>query len=117
MKHFKFEMRGKRRIHQKPTVSEVKHYRWWLMAELEFLSPRLVVALGGTAALALSGRQVSVTKMRGRQEFPPFAGFLTVHPSYLLRLPDAEAKASAYRAFIDDLRQVREIAGERRKAA
>ncbi|MCT8267608.1 UdgX family uracil-DNA binding protein [Afifella sp. JA880] len=117
VKHFKFEMRGKRRIHQKPTVSEVKHYRWWLMAELEFLSPRLVVALGGTAALALSGRQVSVTKMRGRQEFPPFAGFLTVHPSYLLRLPDAEAKASAYRAFVDDLRQVREIVDERREAA
>ncbi len=56
VKHFKFEQRGKRRIHSKPTAGEVKHYRWWLEKELELVRPKLVVALGGTAVLALTGK-------------------------------------------------------------
>src|ERR1700760_3243117 len=68
VKHFKFEPRGKRRIHQKPTMGEVKRYRWWLMKELDFVKPKLVVALGGTAAAALTGKAVSVTKDRGRAD-------------------------------------------------
>ena len=105
VKHFKFTLRGKRRIHEKPTAGEVSHYRWWLERELGFVAPRLVVALGATAVLALTGKALPITRARGPANFGrPFAGFVTVHPSYLLRLPDA-AKAEAYRAFVDDLRR------------
>jgi DNA polymerase len=106
VKHFKFEQRGKRRIHQKPTAGEVKHYRWWLLKELEFVQPRLVVALGATAALALTGKAVSITQARGEAIFDPFPGYITVHPSYLLRLPDEAAKREAYAAFLADLKHV-----------
>jgi uracil-DNA glycosylase len=110
VKHFKYEQRGKRRIHQKPTMGEVKHYRWWLLKELELVRPKLVVALGGTAALALTGRQLSVTKVRGPYELGEFPGYVTVHPSYLLRIPDAAAKKDAYHAFVADLRAARKLA-------
>ncbi len=82
VKHFKFEVRGKRRIHQKPGAGEVAHYRWWLERELAFVAPRLVVALGATAMLALSGRQVPITRARGPASFgdKPYRGFVTVHP-------------------------------------
>jgi hypothetical protein len=89
VKHFKFEERGKRRIHQKPTAGEVKHYRWWLEKELELIRPKLVVALGGTAVLAMTGKSVPITRVRGPMAFrTAFDGYVTVHPSYLLRLPD-----------------------------
>ncbi|MET7243974.1 UdgX family uracil-DNA binding protein [Methylobacterium sp. EM32] len=106
VKHFKFEQRGKRRIHQKPSAGEVAHYRWWLDRELAFVAPRLVVALGATAVLALTGRPVPVTRARGPATFgeKPYAGFVTVHPSYLLRLPD-EARGEAYAGFVADLRR------------
>ena len=110
VKHFKYEQRGKRRIHQKPTMGEVKHYRWWLQKELELVQPKLVVALGGTAAFALAGKQLSVTKVRGPYDFGEFPGYVTVHPSYLLRIPDAAAKKEAYRAFVADLRAARQLA-------
>ncbi|MER2269095.1 UdgX family uracil-DNA binding protein [Methylobacterium oxalidis] len=118
VKHFKFEERGKRRIHQKPTAGEVSHYRWWLDRELDFVAPKLVVALGATAVLALTGKAIPITRARGPFRFERldnrFQGFITVHPSYLLRLPD-EAKQDAYAAFVDDLRRVealgRELAG------
>jgi DNA polymerase len=110
VKHFKFVQHGKRRIHQKPTLSEVKHYRWWLIEELSFVQPRLVVALGGTAALALTGKAVSVTRARGQAQFGDFRGYVTVHPSYLLRLPDGAAKTAAYREFCADLTRIRELA-------
>lgn len=103
VKHFKFEERGKRRIHQKPTIGEVKHYRWWLMRELEFVKPKLVVALGGTAVLALSGKTVAITSARGAYNFGEQAGFITVHPSYLLRLPDDESRVQAFKLFASDL--------------
>jgi uracil-DNA glycosylase len=110
VKHFKYEQRGKRRLHQKPTTGEVKHYRWWLLKELEIVQPKLVVALGGTAVLALAGKQVSVIKARGPRRLGEFAGLVTVHPSYLLRIPDAASKTAAYRAFVADLRAARKIA-------
>ena len=110
VKHFKYEQRGKRRLHQKPTTGEVKHYRWWLLKELEIVQPKLVVALGGTAALALTGKQLSVMKARGPHALGEFPGFVTVHPSYLLRIPDAAAKKAAYRDFVADLRAARKIA-------
>ncbi|MFK5596431.1 UdgX family uracil-DNA binding protein [Methylobacterium sp. HMF5984] len=112
VKHFKFEERGKRRIHQKPTAGEVSHYRWWLDRELDFVAPKLVVALGATAVLALTGKQIPITRARGPFRFERlddrFQGFITVHPSYLLRLPD-EAKEEAYATFVDDLRRVAEL--------
>jgi DNA polymerase len=114
VKHFKFVARGKRRIHQKPTTGEVKHYRWWLEQELKLVAPRLVVALGGTAARALSGKPISVMRYRGEAQLGPYRGFITVHPSYLLRLPESEA-GTARAAFLADLRRIRDIA-ERRRA-
>ncbi len=109
VKHFKFEPRGKKRIHQKPTMGEVKHYRWWLMKELELVKPRLVVALGGTAAAALSGHTVSVTRARGPATFENWQGYITVHPSYLLRIPDAAAKKEAYGDFLTDLKRIQHL--------
>ena len=110
MKHFKYEQRGKRRLHQKPTAGEVRHYRWWLQQELELVAPRIVVALGATAVLALAGKALPITRHRGATMFDGRAGYITVHPSYLLRLPDAEARRDAYEAFVADLRTVRALA-------
>ncbi len=108
VKHFKFVQRGKRRIHQKPTAGEVRHYRWWLMKELEFVAPALVVALGSTAAYALAGRPIAVLKERGMTPF----GFVAVHPSMLLRIPEPEARQDAYRSFVGDLKNAKAIANE-----
>jgi len=110
VKHFKFEQRGKKRIHQKPTMGEVKRYRWWLMKELDLVHPKLVVALGGTAAAALMGKAVSVTKARGKASFENRPGYITVHPSYLLRIRDAADKQKAYKEFLADLRKIRDLA-------
>jgi DNA polymerase len=110
VKHFKFEERGKRRIHSKPTASDVKHYRWWLFKELEFVQPRLIVALGGTALLALTGKDLPLLRSRGPMELAGRAGYVTVHPSYLLRLPDEAAKRQAFKDFGNDLRAIRILA-------
>jgi DNA polymerase len=110
VKHFKFEQRGHRRIHSKPTTGEVKHYRPWLMKELELVRPKLVVALGATALLALTGKATPITRSRGRAKFGAYEGYVTVHPSYLLRLPDEETKQAAYEAFLADLARVRDLA-------
>ncbi|MET0428195.1 MAG: UdgX family uracil-DNA binding protein, partial [Microvirga sp.] len=109
VKHFKFEQRGERRIHARPTAGEVKHYRPWLMKELDLVRPRLVVALGATAVLALSGRQIPVTRARGRARFDEREGYITIHPSYLLRLPDEATKREAYAAFLEDLARIRDL--------
>ncbi|MDC7785684.1 UdgX family uracil-DNA binding protein [Rhodoplanes sp. TEM] len=110
VKHFKYEPRGRRRIHGKPDPGEVRACRWWLDRELAALSPRLVVALGGTAAGALAGRAVSVLRERGPARFGARAGFVTVHPSFLLRLPEAARQADEYRAFVADLQAVKAAA-------
>ncbi|TWA85221.1 DNA polymerase [Azospirillum brasilense] len=110
VKHFKFVQRGKRRIHQSPTAGEVKHYRWWLMTELGFVRPRLVVTLGATAALALTGRPVAVLRERGPMAFDGWNGFVTVHPSYLLRLPGEEERRRAQAEFVADLRRASALA-------
>ena len=105
VKHFKHEPRGKRRLHKTPNAGEVEACRWWLDSERRLIRPRVVLALGATAGLALLGRKPAVMQERGA----PIAledgstAVLTVHPSYLLRLPDAEAKVQARRLFIDDL--------------
>jgi DNA polymerase len=109
VKHFKYVQRGKRRIHQTPTAGEVKHYRWWLPRELELVRPSLVVALGATAALALTGRALPITRARGETSFGAQRGYITVHPSYLLRITDESARLQAHADFLADLRRIREI--------
>jgi DNA polymerase len=110
VKHFKYVQRGKRRLHQRPTAGEVTHYRWWLKKELDLVGPRLIVALGATAAHALAGKPLPITAHRGETRFDNRLGYITVHPSYLLRLPDQADKQKAYAAFRSDLARIREIA-------
>ena len=105
VKHFKYQPRGKRRIHQKPNAGEVTACRWWLVREIALVQPHLIVALGGTAANALAGRPVSVTRERGLMPFDSWQGFVTVHPSYLLRIPSVAQAEDEYRLFVEDLRQ------------
>ena len=105
VKHFKFEPRGKRRIHMKPSAGEVSKCRFWLQREIAAVKPRLIVALGATAMLGLTGRAVPVTKERGRiLSSNSLSILVTVHPSYLLRLPDADLAALEYKRFVEDLR-------------
>jgi len=108
VKHFKWEPRGKRRIHQKPNEREIAACRPWLDAELAVLRPRVIVCLGATAAQALLGRGFRVTKQRGQLVPSPLAPFVTatVHPSSILRAPDDESRHAEYARFVDDLRRV-----------
>jgi DNA polymerase len=105
VKHFKFEPRGKRRIHQKPDTSEIEACRWWLSEELKFVQPKLVVALGATAARSVLGHTVTISKMRGLPT--PFEknthAWVTIHPSYLLRIPDHSQQREEYARFVKDL--------------
>ena len=119
VKHFKFEPRGKRRIHQKPNNNEIEACRWWLDRELDLIKPRLTVALGATAARALTGRDTTISRTRGRLMTlrEGIEGFITVHPSFLLRLPDAQSQAREYARFVDDLRLVAQRLPAIRKAA
>ncbi|TDL81804.1 DUF4130 domain-containing protein [Palleronia sediminis] len=105
VKHFKFTPRGKRRIHQKPDAGEVSACRWWLDAERELIRPRLILAMGATAAGALTGRAEGIMKRRGTFEATGDGTpvLLTLHPSYLLRVPNEQAKAAATRDFRGDL--------------
>ncbi len=106
VKHFKFEPRGKRRIHATPDAGEISACRWWIEQELLIVRPKVVIALGATAARSLLGRAVTISRERGRA-IPLDSGaeaWITVHPSYLLRLPDPDAKAAQHAAFIADLR-------------
>ena len=108
VKHFKFTRRGKRRIHDKPTRYEQRACKPWLDAELELIRPEVVVTLGAVASQALFGPHFLVTEQRGQpfaSEYAPFT-FATVHPSSVLRAPDAEARASAKRALIADLAKI-----------
>jgi probable DNA metabolism protein len=109
VKHFKYVPRGRRRIHSKPNRNEIEHCRWWIKRELAVIRPQLVVALGGTAAESLSGRAVSVLRERGPALFGAQAGFVTVHPSFLLRIADAREKAQQHGHFVDDLKQIRQL--------
>jgi DNA polymerase len=106
VKHFKWQPRGKRRIHQKPNAAEIAACRPWLDAELEVVQPEALVLLGATAAQALLGRGFRVTRDRGtllESELAPGA-LATVHPSSILRAPDAEARRRERSLFVDDLR-------------
>jgi uracil-DNA glycosylase family protein len=111
VKHFKWEPRGKRRIHQKPNAAEMTACRPWLEAELALVRPKVIVALGATAAQTLLGRGFRVTKQRGVPVESPLAPYVlaTVHPSSILRAPDEQARRDAMRDFVADLREVAKL--------
>ena len=111
VKHFKFEPRGKRRIHAKPNAGEVTACSWWLGNELRLIGPDVAVALGATAAQALLGRALAVTKERGQTlvRDDGLRVFVTVHPSYLLRIPDEAARIAERGRFLDDMWMVKEM--------
>ena len=106
VKHFKFVPRGKIRLHQKPNTPEIKACRQWYERERAAINPALVVAMGATAAQSVFGKITPINKNRGRpiDLEDGTRALVTVHPSYLLRLPDAEAKAREYQRFVDDLK-------------
>ena len=106
VKHFKWEPRGKRRIHKKPNAAEIGACRPWLDTEIALVKPRIIICLGATAAQALLGRQFRVTAHRGQFVPSPLAPFVlaTVHPSSILRAPDDEARHREIKQFTNDLR-------------
>ena len=108
VKHFKWEPRGKRRIHQKPTLGEVRACRPWLETELAIVQPQGIVCLGATAAQSLLGPQFRITRDRGRFFDSEWASWITatIHPSAILRMPDREKREEARALFLDDLRKV-----------
>jgi DNA polymerase len=108
VKHFKWQPRGKRRIHQKPNWAEMAACRPWLEAELDVVEPDVVVCLGATAAQALLGRDFRVSRQRGELVDSPLARYVlaTVHPSSILRQRDDASREAEYAAFVEDLRVV-----------
>ncbi|MFT4159750.1 UdgX family uracil-DNA binding protein [Shinella sp.] len=112
VKHFKYVPRGKRRIHEKPNRGEIEHCRWWLAKEMELVRPNLVVALGATALYALSGQQGPLSRLRGK----PIAMqdnivlYPTVHPSFLLRLPDETERRRQHGLFVEDMKTIGHLA-------
>ncbi len=111
VKHFKWEPRGKKRIHQKPNSLEIAACRPWLDAEIAVVKPRVVVCLGATAARALLGASFRVTKNRGKlvpSDLAPYV-MATVHPSSILRAPDDASRRSAAKAFVRDLRALARV--------
>jgi uracil-DNA glycosylase len=112
VKHFKFEPRGKRRLHKRPNASEIKICRRWLFEEIQAIGPRLIVALGATAAQGLAGRAIPVQSNRGAvlDVANGLRVLVTIHPSALLRLQGEEEKRSAYASFVSDLRSIERLA-------
>jgi len=112
VKHFKFEPRGKRRLHQNPTTGEIDICRWWLDKERALVQPDLIVTLGGSALRGVTGKSASITSMRGTVH--ELAGgtklIATIHPSFLLRLPDHDRAAEERTAFVADLARARKLA-------
>jgi len=108
VKHFKWEPRGKRRIHKKPRMSEIKACRPWLEAELRAVKPAVIVCLGATAAQSVFGSQFKLMQQRGELLPSPLAAraLATIHPSAVLRAPDAEGRREAYEMLVRDLKVV-----------
>jgi uracil-DNA glycosylase family protein len=111
VKHFKWEPRGKRRIHKKPSASEIAACRPWLDAEIASIKPAVIVCLGATAAQALLGRTFRVTAQRGELIPSSLAPHViaTVHPSSILRAPDEETRHNEKRKFVADLKQIKKL--------
>jgi uracil-DNA glycosylase family protein len=106
VKHFKWEPRGKRRLHKRPNTSEIQQCRWWLDLERQLVKPEIVVALGATALHSLYGKAIAINKLRGRVIDLPDGGKMlaTIHPSYILRIDDERDKQAQYRQFVSDLK-------------
>jgi uracil-DNA glycosylase family protein len=106
VKHFKFEMRGKRRLHKRPNAYEIERCKWWFEQERAIVKPAAIVAMGATAARSVFGRVVTIAKTRGEVHrlADGTAALVTIHPSYLLRIQDEADKAREYRHFVSDLR-------------
>jgi len=115
VKHFKWEPRGKRRIHKKPNAVEINACRPWLEAEIALVKPQVIVALGATAAQALLGPKFLVTKQRGKFLESTLAPYImaTVHPSSILRAPDDETRRLEYRHFVDDLKKLARVMSDK----
>jgi len=114
VKHFKFIQRGKRRIHNKPDGGEIEACRWWIDQERSLIRPPVIVALGATAARSMLGKVVTISRVRG-SPIPLSEGgecWVTVHPSFLLRIPEPERKREERRKFVDDLKRIRDRAAE-----
>ena len=111
VKHFKWEPRGKRRIHKKPNAREISACRPWLEAEIDLIKPKIIVCLGATAAQALLGPKFRVSKQRGQFIESDLAPYIlaTVHPSSILRAPDDETRHAEKRRFVDDLKKVAQV--------
>jgi DNA polymerase len=114
VKHFKFIQRGKRRIHNKPDVGEISACRWWLEHERALIRPSVTVALGATAARSLIGKTVTIGKVRGEGLVLEDGSecWVTVHPSSLLRMPEATARQEARSLFVRDLKRIKARADE-----
>ncbi len=112
VKHFKYEPRGKRRIHQRPNAGEVEHCRWWLTREIDLVKPKLVVAMGATALFSLTDRKDRLEDVRSRPIVMDATRtlFVTVHPSYLLRIPDQVRREEELARFREDIRQIGRLA-------
>jgi uracil-DNA glycosylase len=111
VKHFKFEPRGKRRLHKRPNAGEIKVCKRWLLGEIEVIAPELIVALGATAAQSLAGRAVPIQSNRGAvlELASGLRVLITVHPSALLRMEDEKDRREAYDAFVRDLRSIAQV--------
>jgi uracil-DNA glycosylase family protein len=118
VKHFKHELRGKRRIHATPSAEDIEACRWWLGHELDLVRPALVVMLGASAARALTGRAVTIGRERGRPLALPEGrtGWITVHPSFLLRVDDPARAEAEYARFVGELRAAHDYAQARAAA-
>jgi uracil-DNA glycosylase len=119
VKHFKFEPRGKRRLHKKPNAYEIERCKWWFEQERAIVQPELIVALGATAARSVMGRAVTIGKLRGEALSLDDGthAVITVHPSALLRTQDEAERHAAYAAFVKDLKVAAKLVFGKRKAA
>jgi DNA polymerase len=113
VKHFKFVPRGKKRLHQRPNAGEVKACKFWLNLEREFVKPKLIVALGATAVASLAGSRTTLGSVRSKVTLLEDGTrmYATVHPSFLLRMPDREQAKLERERFVEDLRAVRKLVG------
>jgi DNA polymerase len=114
VKHFKFVQRGKRRIHNKPDAGEIEACRWWIAQERELIRPPVTVALGATAARSLLDKTVTISRVRGAPLKAEDASevWVTVHPSFLLRIPEEDRKREERALFVRDLKRIKQRADE-----
>jgi DNA polymerase len=122
VKHFKHEPRGKRRLHKRPNTYEIERCKWWLEHERAIVKPAGIVALGATAARSLFGRTVTISTLRGEPHrlADGTSAFVTIHPSFLLRIRDDADKTREYKKFVADLAEVQAFVtanGDRKHAA